>query len=73
MKQKHINGQVKWFDDAKGFGFIVADDKEYFVHWKGIKMKGRRTLVQGQKVTFDVEVTENDRVRATNVQVIDND
>lgn len=48
-------GIVKWFNDAKGFGFITPEDggEDIFVHYSSIKGSGRRTLVEGQKVTFE--------------------
>lgn len=49
-------GTVKWFNDAKGFGFITPDDggKDLFVHHSGIAAEGFRTLAEGQKVEFEV-------------------
>ena len=48
-------GTVKWFNDAKGFGFIQrADGTDVFVHHSAIQMDGFRTLAEGQKVEFDV-------------------
>ena len=48
-------GTVKWFDEAKGFGFIAPEDgsKDVFVHYSAIDGKGFRTLVEGQRVEFD--------------------
>jgi len=48
-------GTVKWFNDAKGYGFISrADDgKDVFVHYSSISGEGFRTLVQGQTVEYD--------------------
>ena len=49
-------GQVKWFNDSKGYGFIVRDDGEgdVFVHHTAIQGQGFKTLDEGQKVQFDV-------------------
>ena len=50
-------GTVKWFNDAKGYGFITPDDggKDVFVHHTAIQMEGFRTLATGQLVEFNVE------------------
>jgi CspA family cold shock protein len=47
---------VKWFNDAKGFGFITQDDgsKDIFAHYSAIASSGFKSLKEGQKVTFDV-------------------
>jgi CspA family cold shock protein len=45
-------GTVKWFNDAKGYGFITPDD--LFAHFSAINMSGFKTLKEGQKVSFDV-------------------
>lgn len=52
-----VEGVVKFFNDEKGFGFIVPDDggPDVFVHHTGIQMDGRRTLSDGQRVKFDLE------------------
>lgn len=49
-------GTVKWFNEAKGFGFISTADggKDVFVHYSAIANSGFRTLTEGQEVTFDV-------------------
>ena len=50
-------GTVKWFNDAKGFGFITPDDggKDLFAHFSEIKASGFRSLQEGQKVEFVVK------------------
>jgi CspA family cold shock protein len=49
------NGQVKWFNVSKGFGFITKDDgEEIFVHFRSIRGEGRRSLRDGQRVSFIV-------------------
>ena len=48
-------GTVKWFNDAKGFGFITSDDgQDLFVHHTDIQSEGYRTLTEGAKVQFEV-------------------
>ncbi|TFH92900.1 cold shock domain-containing protein CspD [Vibrio ouci] len=50
-------GTVKWFNNAKGFGFICSEgeDGDVFAHYSTIKMDGYRTLKAGQQVNFEVE------------------
>ncbi|MDX3904201.1 MAG: cold-shock protein [Pigmentiphaga sp.] len=52
---KRGTGTVKWFNDAKGFGFITPDDggDDLFAHFSSIQMTGFKTLKEGQKVTFE--------------------
>ncbi len=50
-----MTGKVKWFNAAKGYGFITGDDgKEVFVHFSAIQVDGFKTLDEGQPVEYDV-------------------
>ncbi|TBU96076.1 cold shock domain-containing protein CspD [Stutzerimonas kirkiae] len=51
-----LSGKVKWFNNAKGYGFIVADgeSEDLFAHYSAIQMDGYKTLKAGQAVTFDI-------------------
>lgn len=62
-------GTVKFFNSQKGFGFIQPDDgsKDVFVHVSAVERAGMRTLVEGQKVSYDV-VTERGKTAAGNLQ-----
>jgi CspA family cold shock protein len=61
-------GRVKWFNDAKGYGFIAREDgPDVFVHYSAIQGDGFRSLAEGQTVQF--EITEGPKgLQATNVQ-----
>jgi cold shock protein len=61
-------GKVKWFNDAKGFGFIEQEGGEdVFVHFSSIAMDGFKTLAEGQEVEFEIQ-TGAKGLHATNVQ-----
>ncbi len=48
-------GTVKWFNDSKGYGFIEnSEGEEVFVHFSAIQMDGFKTLIEGQKVEFEL-------------------
>ncbi len=48
-------GMVKWFNDSKGYGFIEnSEGEDVFVHFSAIQMDGFKTLIEGQKVEFEL-------------------
>ncbi len=51
-----LKGSVKWFNEAKGFGFITPEDggKDVFVHFSAISSNGFKTLAEGQRVEFEI-------------------
>ena len=66
----NAQGRVKWFNDAKGYGFIAREDgPDVFVHYSAIQGDGFRSLAEGQTVSF--EITEGPKgLQATNVQKV---
>ena len=63
-------GKVKWFNDAKGFGFITTDKGEdVFVHFSAIQSKGFRSLAEGSDVEFDL-VQGPKGLQAANVNLL---
>jgi CspA family cold shock protein len=62
-------GRIKWFNDAKGYGFIEQPDggEDVFVHFSAINMEGFKTLSEGTEVEFEVRQTDKG-LQAANVQ-----
>ena len=67
-----INGTVKFFNSTKGFGFIAPDDgsKDAFVHVTALEQAGIGTLVEGQKVSYDLESGRDGKSSAVNLQLL---
>jgi CspA family cold shock protein len=65
-----INGTVKFFNEAKGFGFIQPDDgsKDVFVHISAVQRAGLATLSENQKISFELERGANGKISATNLK-----
>ena len=67
-----MKSRVKWFNDAKGFGFIEYNEGEdIFVHYSAIKADGYKTLSEGQEVSFNL-INTNKGYQAQNVEIINN-
>ena len=71
MSDQIETGIVKWFNEEKGFGFIARESgDDVFVHFTAINMEGRRNLLEGQNVSFEVTAGQKGP-QAENVSVID--
>ena len=66
-----VNGTVKWFNTNKGYGFIEPDDggKDVFIHISAVEKSGLKTLLENQKVTFEVN-QDKGRSSAANIKLI---
>lgn len=65
-------GTVKWFNDAKGFGFITPDEggEDLFAHFSAIKSTGFKTLQENQRVSFEVTSGPKGK-QASNIQLLE--
>ncbi len=64
-----VTGTVKWFNDAKGFGFITPDNggEDLFAHFSAIQSNGFKSLQEGQRVSFEVTTGPKGK-QAANIQ-----
>jgi CspA family cold shock protein len=73
---KRYNGEVKWFDAKKGYGFIgftdeeTKSDNDVFVHYSVIEADGYKELKDGDKVTFAVEMGKKNKLQAVAVRKV---
>lgn len=66
-----VRGNVKWFSNAKGYGFIGrTDGPDIFVHYSAINSDGYKSLKDGDAVEFTVENTKDNRQMAVDVEVL---
>ena len=67
------NGTVKWFDPTKDFGFIRPDigEKDIFIYKTAVINSGLEYLGEGQKVTFETEITSDGKVLASSLTLVD--
>ena len=64
-------GTVKWFNAAKGYGFISREDgDDLFVHFREIQEEGFKTLDEGQAVEFEVTTGQNGKLQASKIRKI---
>ncbi|MEK7820795.1 MAG: cold-shock protein [Pseudomonadota bacterium] len=66
-------GTVKWFNPAKGFGFIQPEDgsKDAFVHISAVERAGLSGLREGQKISYELQAGKNGKTSAENLSLID--
>ena len=66
-------GTVKWFNAAKGFGFIEPEDgsNDAFVHISAVERAGLSTLTEGQKVSYDIQPGRDGKSSAENLSIIE--
>ncbi len=66
-------GTVKWFNPAKGFGFIEPEDgsTDAFVHISAVERAGMGTLSEGQKISYDLQPGQNGKSSAENLSIVE--
>ena len=67
-----MNGTVKWFNTSKGYGFIEPEngEKDVFIHISAVEKSGLKTLLENQKVSFEIN-QDKGRSSAANIKVIE--
>ena len=66
-------GTVKWFNSAKGYGFIQPEDgsKDAFVHISAVERAGLMSLAEGQQVQYELQNGQNGKTSAENLSIVD--
>ena len=66
-----MQGRVKWFDNRRGYGFILGEDgTEVYVHYTALQGEGFKSLKHNWRVSYEVTTTEDGRIEARNVKVL---
>ncbi len=67
-----IRGTVKWFNDEKGYGFIIPENggNDIFFHFSSLQIKGFKTIEKGQLVEFELDDSHPDKKKASRVKII---
>ena len=70
-RKDNVNGTVKWFNTNKGYGFIEHDDggKDVFIHISAVEKSGLKTLLENQKITFEIN-QDKGRSSAANIKIV---
>ena len=74
MSEEQVVGTVKWFDEQKGYGFIVPDDggNDIFVHISAVQKSGLQTLKEDQKIAYEIHHDERKgKDSATNLAAVE--
>jgi CspA family cold shock protein len=69
MRTSMARGTVKWFNPAKGYGFIIPEDgnKDVFVHISAVQRAGLASLTEGQRIEYELTTGHNGKTSATNL------
>ena len=66
-----MQGRVKWFDNRRGYGFILGEDgTEVYVHYTALQGEGFKSLKHNWRVSYEVTTTEDGRIEARDVKVL---
>jgi CspA family cold shock protein len=66
-----MQGRVKWFDNRRGYGFILGEDgTEVYVHYTALQGEGFKSLKHNWRVSYEVATMEDGRIEARNVKVL---